>query len=277
MLHKMSLVGMGILVLSLAGCLSSSRVELNRAKELQSQKKANEAVALYERVIERESAKASVGKPSPELLEAALEAAQLQQYEIKNFKQALSHLQLIIQTSQNSNQRRAAQQRVALLYLNDLQDFDRAITELSKLLLLPSSPAEQMAWRHQLARAYYYKGDYTQALIEIDQQLRLPGLSREERYKAKLLQANVLVAAKDHERAAKVMTLMIQEEPERAEQDQIHLMLAVSFEERREFLQAISVLESIRDRDPRKAFIDEKLRSLRERRSQQPGARGFRK
>ncbi len=267
----------GFIVLSLTGCLSSSRVELNRAKELLMEKKPTEAVALYEKIIEREAKKSIFGQESAELIEAALEAAQIQQYELKNFKRALSHLQLIIQQSRNSHQRRAAQQRVAMLYLNDLQDFDRAIAEFSKLLSLPKSPAEEIDWRHQLARAYYYKGDYTQALIEIEQQLKLEKLSREDRYKSKLLEANVLVAAKDHERASKVMTQMIQDEPERAEQDQIHLMLAVSYEERREFLQAIAVLESIQDRDPRKAFIEEKIRSLRERQSQQPGARGFRK
>jgi tetratricopeptide (TPR) repeat protein len=271
------LIMLCFVTLTLTGCLSSSRIELNRAKELLSQKKASEAVALYEKIIERESQKSTIGKESPELIEAALEAAQIQQYELKNFKRALSHLQLIIQQSRSSNQRRTAQQRVAMLYLNDLQDFDRAIAELSKLLTLPMSSAEEIDWRHQLARAYYYKGDYTQALIEIEQQLRLEGLGREDRYKTRLLEANILVAAKDHERASKVMTQMIQDEPERAEQDQIHLMLAVSYEERRDFLQAIAVLESIQDRDPRKAFIEEKIRSLRERQSQQPGARGFRK
>ena len=64
---------------------------------------------------------------------------------------------------------------------------------------------------------------------------------------------------------------------ERARRDSIPLMLAVAYEEQRNFVKAIEVLLKVREYDPRKSFFDEKIRSLKERQAQQPGARGFRK
>jgi tetratricopeptide (TPR) repeat protein len=178
--------------------------------------------------------------------------------------------------SDKADLRRESQSKLSSILFYDLQDFAGAVIEYSKLLALQHTMDEEIEWRSRIAKAYYYQGDYFQSKIEVDKALQLP-LSEEALYQAQLLKANIAIGAREHEEAAKVLEQMIAKFPERAKKDSLSLMLAVAFEEQRNFAKAIETLERIRSYDSRKAFIKEKIQSLKERQGQQPGARGFRK
>lgn len=244
---------------------------MKRAHDLLVQKKPAEAAALYDRVAEKEG-----NKPGSAL--AAIEAAKIYQYDLKKFEPAIKSYRLVIARSTDANVRREAQAKVAGLLFYDVQEFSQAITEYSKLLDLQHTLPEEIEWRGRIAKAYYYLGNYFQAGIEIDRLLKIaPGVDEEAVYQAYLLKANIYVGAREHEQAAKVLDSMMTQFGERARRDSIPLMLAVAYEEQRNFTKAIEVLTKVREYDPRKSFFDEKIKSLKERQAQQPGARGFHK
>lgn len=253
------------------GCLSSTDIDMKRAKKLLADKKPSEAVALYEKISQKEK------KDSDSAL-AALEAAKIYQYDLKKFDAAIRCYRIVIAKSSDATLRRDAQSKVAALLFYDLQEFSAAVNEYSRMLSLHHSLEEEIEWRSRIAKAYYYLGNYFQAGIEVDRLLKIAeGVDEEAVYQGYLLKANILVGAREHEEAAKVLDSMISQFAERARRDSIPLMLAVAYEEQRNFAKAIEVLTKVREYDPRKSFVDEKIRSLKERQSQQPGARGFRK
>lgn len=259
------------MTVGLASCLSSSEVDIKKAKQLLSEKKPMAAVELYSKVADRVGS-----KPDSFAADAAFEAARIYQYDIKDFTKAVQRYRQVIRLSEKAELRRESQSKLSSILFYDLQDFAGAVVEYSKMLALQHSAEEEIEWRTRIAKAYYYQGDYFQSKIEIDKTLQLP-LSEEVLYQAQLLKANIAIGAREHDEAAKVLEQMIAKFPERAKKDSLALMLAVAFEEQKNFAKAIETLERIRTFDSRKAFIDEKIQSLRERQSQQPGARGFRK
>lgn len=259
------------MTVGLTSCLSSSEVDVRKAKQLLAEKKPLEAATLYSRVADRAGVKADAYAA-----DAAFEAARIYQYDIKDFEKAVQRYRQVIRLSEKADLRRESQSKISSILFYDLQDFAGAVIEYSKLLALQHTMDEEIEWRSRIAKAYYYQGDYFQSKIEVDKALQLP-LSEEALYQAQLLKANIAIGAREHEEAAKVLEQMIAKFPERAKKDSLSLMLAVAFEEQRNFVKAIETLERIRTYDSRKAFIDEKIQSLKERQSQQPGARGFRK
>lgn len=261
-----------VLVLAgVPGCLSSTELEMKRARKLMMEKRPAEAAVLYEKVA------AKVGD-EPGAADAALEAAKIYQYDLKRFERAVKNYRIVVAKSPNAPERRDAQLKIANLLFYDVQDFQAAILEYSKLLELQHGVTEEIEWRSRIAKAYYYLGNYFQAGVESDRVLKLAtGIDEEAVYQTYLLKANIHVGAKDHEKAAAVMMSMLAQFPDRSKRDSIALMLAVAYEEQRNFVKAIEVLEGVREYDPRKSFFEEKIRSLRERQAQQPGARGFRK
>ena len=260
-----------VAVAMLTGCLSSTEIGMKRAKGLLAQKKPAEAAALYETISSKEGNK-------PESADAAVEAAKIYQYDLKKFDAAIRNYRIVIARSQDPLLRRDAQQKVAGLLFYDVQDFRLAVAEYSRLLELQHTLPEEIEWRSRIAKAYYYLGNYFQSGIEVDRLLKQAiGVDEEAVYQGYLLKANIHVGAKEHDQAAKVLDSMMAQFPERARRDSIPLMLAVAFEEQRNFTKAIEVLSKVREYDPRKSFFDEKIRSLKERQAQQPGARGFRK
>ncbi len=259
------------LSLFLTSCLSSTEIDLKRARELLAQKKPAEAAALFERVATKEE-----NKPTAAI--AALEAGKIYQYDLKKFDAAIRSYRTVITHSTDAVVRRDAQSKVAGLLFYDTQEFSAAVTEYSRLLALQHTLPEEIEWRGRIAKAYYYLGNYFQSGIEVDRLLQLAeGVDDEAVYQAYLLKANIHVGAREHEQAAKVLDSMMTRFDERARRDSIPLMLAVAYEEQRNFAKAIEVLQKVREYDSRKSFVDEKIRSLKERQSQQPGARGFRK
>jgi tetratricopeptide (TPR) repeat protein len=258
-------------LLVLSSCLSSTELELKRARQLLKEKKPAEAAIMFERVAAR------VGE-KPEAAVAAYEAAKIFQYDLKRFDAAIRNYRSVVARSVDSSIRREAQLKIAGLLFYDIQDFTGAVVEYSKLLELQHSISEEIEWRSRIAKAYYYLGNYFQSSVEADRVLKIAtGFDEEAVYQTYLLKANIHVGAREHEQAAMVLTSMIAQFPDRSKRDSIALMLAVAYEEQRNFIKAIEVLEKVREYDPRRSFFDEKIRSLKDRQSQQPGARGFRK
>ncbi|MDX9732430.1 MAG: hypothetical protein RBT63_11715, partial [Bdellovibrionales bacterium] len=186
MFRSALIVGLSLI---LSSCLSSTEIDMKRAKKLLERKKPAEAAALYESVAKRENSRTGGAVHSAA---ASLEAGKIYQYDLKKFDDAIRNYRNVIAWSSDAEARRDAQVKVAGLLFYDVQDFKAAVAEYSKLISLQHTLPEEIEWRGRIARAYYYMGNYFQSGIEVDRLLTLAmGVDEEAVYQAYLLKANI--------------------------------------------------------------------------------------
>lgn len=257
-------------VLSNASCtLSSEELEFKRAEEAAQAGKQEAALEHYRNVVTRYV-------KTPLALKSAQEAARISHYEVKKFPDAISFYKHVILYSPNEAQRIDAQRKIADLYFSQTLDYTQAIAEYSRLLDLPHSKKDDGEYRFAIARSYFYQNNFFQAQVEIDRILQSKP-DKDLAFDALLLKANIFLTTKKLDEAIEVLKEISQKFPERAKAETIGLVLAICYEEKKDFAKAIETLESIKNDYPRKSFIENKIKALKERQTYLPGARGFRK
>jgi tetratricopeptide (TPR) repeat protein len=255
---------------ALTSCtISSEKLEMERAQAALQQGKQDKAFEHFNNVVDR-------FVKTPDAIKAAREAARISHYELKKFPEALRLYKHIILYSPNESERVEAQKRIADLYFNQTLNYTEAITAFSRLLDLPHTPEEGNRYRLSIARSYFYLNNFFQAQVEIDKIIDSKP-TKDIAFDALLLKANIFLTTKKLDDAITVLNLLIASNPERAKNETIGLILAICYEEQENFKKAIETLESIRDSYPRKTFIDNKIKVLKERDSYRPGAKGLKK
>lgn len=248
---------------------SAQKMEIEQGQAAVKTKNYKAAIEHFEKVIQKDS-KAELA------LVAAQRIAEISEMNTHDYQKALSTYKFIIINSSLDYERVEAQKKMANIYFNQLADYKQAIVEYSRLLQLPHSPKESWIYRMNLARAYYYQANIFQALVEIDTILKE---SRDENlsFDGMLLKANIFLGAKRLEEAVSVVKEIISKYPEKSKLETVPLMLAICYEEQSNFSEAISTLQELRPDYPNKAFIDKRIKALRERKSLLPGAHGLKK
>lgn len=252
-----------------SGCISSEQLEFSKAEKAAQKSNFDVAMKHYQTMVEHYV-------HTPLALKSAKEAARISHYEQKKFKEAIGFYKHIVLYSPDETERVEAQKKIADIYFNQTLDYNQAIVEYSRLLDLPHSKEQEAHYRLAIARSYFYLSNSFQAQVEIDTILK-------EKPKGDLLfdalhlRANLLVSVKNFETAAEVFKRLIEEFPKRAGAENIGLALALCYEEQKNYVKAIETLETLKDSYPRKSFIENRIKSLKERQSYLPGARGWRK
>lgn len=244
-------------------------MELENGQAALDKKDYKLAVTHYEKVMQKDS-KLELS------LVAAQKIAEISEMNLHDYQKALRTYKFIIVNSSLDYERMDAQKKLASIYFNQLADYKQSIVEYSRLLELPHSPKEGLAYRMNLARSYYYQANIFQALVEIDTIIKE---SHDENFsfEGMLLKANIFLGAKRIDEAVETVKEIISKYPEKSKAETVPLILAVCYEEQNDFADAISTLEGLRSDYPNKAFIDKRVRALKERQSLLPGAHGLKK
>lgn len=251
--------------------LSSEEIEYKKGVQAVQDSNHEKAFQHFKNVVDRYV-------KSPHAIASAKEAARIAHYELKKFPEAIGYYKHVILYSTVAEERLDAQKKIADLHFTQTLDYAQAIAEYNRLLDLPHSPAEASMYRLAVARSYFYLNNFFQSLIEIDRILEKARPEEQDLvFDALLLKANILLTTKKLDDAILVLQKLIKDHPERAKKETIGLILAICYEEQKNFAKAIEVLNSIKDDYPRKAFLENKIRALKERQSYLPGAKGFRK
>ena len=257
-------------LLLVGGCkVSAEKVEYQRAEEAAQKNQYEQALKHYEAVV-------AAHVKTPLALKSAKEAANLLHYQLKRPKEAVEYYKHIILHSQDSKERIAAQKALADLHFTETLDYTQAIAEYSRLIELPHTQKEDLDYRLAIARSYFYQNNFFQSQVEIDTIINRSS-DKNMLFDALLLKANLLLSQKKHEEAIAVLNQLINEYPEKSKTEAVGLILAVCYEEQKNYAKAIETLNSIRDSYPRRAFLDQKIKTLRERQTLLPGARGLKK
>ena len=266
----MKVAAIVVVAVLLGGCtFSSENLEFERAEKAELAGKHEEAVKHYKAVIEK-------AQQSPLALKAAQEAARISNYDLKRYKDAVDLYKHVVLYSPVERERIDAQKQIAEIHFTQTLDYTNAIVEYSRLLDLPHGDVEEAHYRMAIARSYFYQNNFFQSQAEIDRILK-GKFDKTTRFDARVLKANIFLTTKELDQAIETLTELIKEDPERAREEKVGLLLAICYEEQKTFGKAVETLMSIRDSYPNKDFIDTKIRALKEREYHQPGARGLRK
>lgn len=259
-----------LILLSVSACtLSSEDLEFKRAQESAASGDNETALEHYKKIVDRYV-------KTPNAIKSAQEAARISHYELKKFPDAIRYYKHVILYASSDAARIEAQKKIADLYFSQTLDYPQAISEYSRLLDLPHTPKEDGEYRFAMARAYFYQNDFFQSQVEIDRILAGKP-DKDLAFDALLLKANIFLSNKKLDDAITALKDIIAKFPDRAKAETIGLVLAICYEEKKDFSKAVETLESIKNDYPRKQFIENKIKALKERQSLMPGARGLRK
>lgn len=262
----------GFLALALlgqAGCERPIERDLRKAQSEAAGQNWRTAVSLYEEILQAE--------PSSEAaLTAAREGARIATLEIKDVSRAIPLYRHLVLYSHDPAESLSAQKQIVDILFGQIQDYPRAIEEISRLLQVETDPAERVNYRVKLARSYYHMNNFMQAAAELKELNKNPHASKDD-FEVKELQANVLIADKKYDEAAVLLRELLEKHRDHAIKENVPMTLAVALEEQKDFKGAISVLESVKADHPVPEYVELRLKRLRERSLNQPGARGFRK
>jgi tetratricopeptide (TPR) repeat protein len=274
--------------------VSSEEIEFKKAQQTEQAGDHEGAITHFRAIMNR-------SQKSPLSIQSAKEAARISHYELKHFNEAIEIYRRLILYAPDQGDRVSAQKEIAEIYFNQLLDYNQAVTEYQRLLDLPHSVTDDMLYRMAIARSYFYLSNFFQALVEIDEILQTklpksavvpvpatsplpqkapeksPEKANDAYFEPLLLKANILLNSKRLDEAVVVLNQLIAQYPERSQTESVGMVLAVCYEEQKNFAKAIETLQAARQTDPRKDFIDRKIKLLKERQSYMPGAKGLKK
>ncbi len=252
------------------GCIGSTQErDFRKAKQYIAEERHIEALQTLDRVIKRDNR-------SPMALEATQEAAHIAEIKLNDPRKALQYYHHLVLALDDPKKQLQVQKRLAELYFQKLVDYENAIIEYNKLLDLTESQEERLEYHFQLAKAYFYLNQFFQARVEVEE-IEKAGVKGDRLFEALLLKGNIYLASKNTAAAIAVYKSLLEQFPQRAQEEQILLNLALCYEEEKDFKSAIAVLERLKTTYSAPQFIEVRIRKLQERISLQPGAQGLKK
>lgn len=258
-----------LLFLAFLGCSNQEDREMAEAVSQGKNKNFTLALHHYEQLARKTQNKDI-------LLKAVREAAKISLFELKKYQKAIDYYQLIILNSENPVERQWAQRQIATINFDNLQNYQRAITEFNKLLLLPHTDEEEAQFRMNISRSYYYLNAFDQALGEIEVVLKKK-YDKSTQFDAKMLYGNIFLAKKKFKEATAIFNFLLQDYEDRAIKENVALMLAVCYEENDDYKLAIQILEKYKSRMSQPDYVELRIKRLKERQNNAPGAKGYRK
>lgn len=217
---------------------------------------------------------ASISSDNNRKYQYLTEAARIARFEVQDYERAIRFYRSIILKSEDETQRIRAQEAMAEIYLEDLQNYAAALKELQILEPLLADPAKKEKVKLRIAQALYLTGNNQQALEEINVSLKF---SKAETLNLLKLKAQVLIAQKKYQEAIAVYEEIRQKDEKYFENENLFVATSVVYEENEEFAEALEYLDKYGDRIQDKAYLELRYKRLKERMINKPLFKGRRK
>jgi len=268
--HAVLLALLPIVAVALTGCsFSFTGFEYRRAESELNSKDYKDALALFRKIMDRET-------ESKWGLDSARQAARAAFFDTKNYTQAIDFYKHLIEFSRDETERVSSQRAVASIYFDNLTDYPRSIEAYNKLLMVETDPTHIVQYRFNLARSYFYLNRFIDSKNEIEQALKLSKKS-DRTFELNMFLASIYFNMKNVPQALMIYQNLEQKFPKKAKTENIALNESVCYEEEEKFDSAISELQSIQSTYKDPEFIALKIKRLKEREANMPGARGLRR
>jgi len=207
-------------------------------------------------------------------INSSREAARVSQYEIKNYNKAIFFHKHLVLYSADPEERIKSQKEIAYINFDNLQNYQQAVIEFYKLLQMTEKESDIAIFKLSIARAHYYLNNFEQAQSEINEVSRLK-IPDDTLFDLLILNGNILVAQKQFAKAIVVYNDILKKFPDLSKKENVSLTLAVCYEENNQFKESIEILERLKDIYKPADYIELRIKRLKERLKNQPGAKGL--
>jgi tetratricopeptide (TPR) repeat protein len=245
--------------------------------------KSEQVIESAESIVEKDSEKAL------SILDKALKEEKNAQIKLKY----INFIEQIVKTKIKKADYYKAILEMKLVYLNEEKEKNKVRLTLAKLLIQNfKNNVEALNYLEQIDlssldesdRDLYFKSiliahisdqKFEQALIEVEQFLKLKDLTPSERFKIRVLKARTLVDFKQSEKAEEEYKKLLNTHPNLSKKWKLRSQLALTLEGQKKYREAIDQLkkyaEEEEEEDP---LLDWRIQELSKRLAQQPGGKG---
>ncbi|MCC6277297.1 MAG: tetratricopeptide repeat protein [Oligoflexia bacterium] len=197
----------------------------------------------------------------PPAIEAARLGGTIAIYEVRNFEKAAFFFRHIVRYSRKPADARWAQERLAEIYYEKLNNYPQAILEFQRLLQSGESNEEADEYRLKLARSYYFMGNFEQAILEVNEFTRLHSNSS-KLFEMLMVKADSMLALKNYDGALTLYAEIERTYPENLELYRVKLSKSLVYEEKEDWNNAVRELEDIRGQYPYPDVLELKIKSI---------------
>ncbi len=252
---KLSSLLLAVFILA-AGCSSRASTLLQEAESLWFQNHYKESVRVFLQVVDRypESKEAPI---------ALLRVGETFMLNLSDPEKALEYFTRVTTDYPEEKTAVTAREAMANIYETSLKDYERAVIQYQKLIE-SGNPADRDRYQFAIARCYYGKGTFQQAIIEYNTFLeRYPGskLVPEAEYQI----GNSYFVMNRCDEAVKQYDRVLEEYPDTNRRSDILLSIGVCLEEKEEYGRALQIYREIKDKYRNPRLIQIKIDAVLER------------
>ena len=185
--------------------------------------------------------------------------------EKEKFSSAVLILENFLKKNTGQKKTKILKQKLAEISFYHLKDYNKALKYYTELLKISLLPTEKFSAQYHIAKAFYYLGKYSQALIEVERCF-FKGVLIDEEKKALLLKGRIFMAQEDFDKALALFQAQIKKNPD--QRDFFREYIAFIYESQENFLKAAQELKKI---EKPSIFIQGQIERLKKRQNSQPG------
>ncbi|MDZ4677288.1 MAG: tetratricopeptide repeat protein [Oligoflexia bacterium] len=256
--HRALIAGLGVII-ALAVVLFLPKISLEKrllssAKNFQKNRHWQEAAEEYERAVK-------YAPDSPTGIEAARLGAGVCLYDLKNYEKAVFFFRHLVLHSQKSTEIKWAQQKLAEVFYEKINNYTQAIIEYQRLLQAAPSKEEAADYRLRLGRSYYYLANFDQAISEVNEFLN-NNPQDPKVFEMMMLKADSYLALKKIDDAVAIYDQIEKQFASNEELFRVKLNKSLAYEDKKDWDNAVQELEEIKNTYPHPDVIELKIKSI---------------
>lgn len=258
-----------LIVVLIVACTTSDQYEYNKGLSRVEKNDFKGAILYFKQSLKK-------NPQSDFALQAARMGSKVSFFDLKDFPSAIEFHKFLIMYSADTNERLDSQKKISNIYFENLNDYNNSILEINRLIAMLKNKNEIIKERLSLAKAYFYLNNFIQAESESDWVINN---TKEDDilFLVLVLKGNIHLAKKDINKASEIFQFILKKYPERAVRENVATTLAVSYEELKDYKNAIQVLEAIKPIHPMPEYIDLRIKRLQVSQKNQPGIKSTKK
>lgn len=225
------------------------------------------AIDLLERSAEIES-------NNKKKMKALVEAARIARFEIQDYGRALRLNREIVLKSEDSKQRLNAQEGLAEIYLENLQNYAQALNELMIIEQLTPDLLHKEKLRFKIAQAQYLAGNPQSSIEYIETAIKTANVEKKNFLK---LKAQALIATQKFDESLAVYEELRLLDPDFFSRENLYVAASIAYEEKQDYAEALAYLQKYQSLIKDKSYLELRIKRLKERLSNKPLFKGRRK
>ena len=202
------------------------------------------------------------------------DAARIIRFELQDYTKAINILRQIILESEDESQRILAQESLTEIYLENLQDYEKALKELQILEPLLKDSMKKEKTRLRIAQTLFLTGHNKQALEEIV--VAEKNIKFNEALFLKL-KAEILTADKNYKEAITTYQTLYSKNQTYFADENLHIAISMVYEENEQYTDALNYLVKNESSVKDKSYYELRVKRLKSKIANKPLSHGVKK